>query len=172
MSALIKGFKLANQISNRSPMLLYTTTRNHWNKDFKPAPYPKTEEERVAAAKKYNLLPEEYKPYPDDGMGYGDYPHLPDVSADLKDPYYPYDLPDLKRNFNEPVHAEIDYWGEDRVGPEPTLISGRNQLLAFSGVMIGCFALYLWLEDKRMYRPAVKKQLPGDGKVHYTFERN
>lgn len=140
MSALIKGLKLANQVSSRSPMLLYTTTRNRkwitlpertslfayqfflcvdhldtkfyviktlivsdWNKDFKPAPYPTTEEERVAAAKKYNLLPQEYKPYPDDGMGYGDYPHLPDVSNDLKDPYYPYDMPDMKRNFNEPV---------------------------------------------------------------------
>lgn len=37
-----------------------------WNKDFKPAPYPETEEERRAAAKKYGLLPEEYKPYPPD----------------------------------------------------------------------------------------------------------
>lgn len=39
-----------------------------WNKDFKPAPYPETEEERRAAAKKYGLLPEEYKPYPPDCM--------------------------------------------------------------------------------------------------------
>lgn len=74
-----------------------------WNKDFKPAPFPTTEEERLAAAKKYNLLPEEYKPYPDDGVGLGDYPHLPDVPVELRDPYYPYDLPEMKRNFNEPV---------------------------------------------------------------------
>lgn len=74
-----------------------------WNKDFKPAQFPETEEQRAAAAKKYNVLPEEYKPYPDDGMGYGDYPQLPDVPADIKDPYYPYDMPNLKRNFGEPV---------------------------------------------------------------------
>lgn len=74
-----------------------------WNKDFKPAPYPTTEEERVAAAKKYNLLPQDYKSYPDDGVGYGDYPHLPDVPVETKDPYYPYDSPELKRNFGEPV---------------------------------------------------------------------
>lgn len=74
-----------------------------WNKDFKPAKFPTTEEERVAAAKKYNLLPEDYKPYPDDGTGYGDYPHLPDVPVETKDPYYPYDSPELKRNFGEPV---------------------------------------------------------------------
>lgn len=37
-----------------------------WNKDFKPDPLPKSEEERRAAAKKYGLLPEEYKTYPED----------------------------------------------------------------------------------------------------------
>lgn len=69
------------------------------------------------------------------------------------------------------IHAEIDYWGEDRVGPEPMLIPLQTQVLAFACVLLGSFALYYWLEDKRMYRPAVKKQLPGDGKVHYTFEQ-
>lgn len=38
-----------------------------WNKDFAPGPLPKTEEERRAAAKKYGLLPEEYRTYPEDG---------------------------------------------------------------------------------------------------------
>lgn len=38
-----------------------------WNKDWKPGQYPKTDEERRAAAKKYGLLPEDYKPYPDEG---------------------------------------------------------------------------------------------------------
>lgn len=74
-----------------------------WNKDYKPAPFPKTEQEIAAAAKKYNLLPEEYKPYADDGLGYGDYPHLPDVSIETRDAYYPYDFPEHKRNFKEPV---------------------------------------------------------------------
>lgn len=74
-----------------------------WNKDYKPAPFPKTEEERLAAAKKYNVLPEEYKPYADDGLGYGDYPKLPNVSVETRDPNYPYDFPEHKRNFHEPV---------------------------------------------------------------------
>lgn len=38
-----------------------------WNKDFKPGPLPTTEEERRAAAKKYGLLPEEYRTYENDG---------------------------------------------------------------------------------------------------------
>lgn len=35
-----------------------------------PGPYPKTPEERAAAAKKYNMRVEDYEPYPDDGMGW------------------------------------------------------------------------------------------------------
>ncbi|CAG2163376.1 unnamed protein product [Oppiella nova] len=47
-----------------------------WIRDWKPGQYPKTQEEREAAAKKYNLIPEDYEPYPE-GSGYGDYPKLP-----------------------------------------------------------------------------------------------
>jgi len=68
-----------------------------------PGPYPKTPEERAAAAKKYNLRVEDYEPYPDDGTGFGDYPMLPLKSVEGRDPYEDYDMPTLKRNFNEPV---------------------------------------------------------------------
>lgn len=37
--------------------------------DMLPGPYPRTPEERAAAAKKYNMRVEDYQPYPDDGMG-------------------------------------------------------------------------------------------------------
>lgn len=74
-----------------------------WNKDFKPGPYPTTPEERAKAAAKYNLLPEEYDCYPDDGSGKGDYPNIPMISLDAKDPFYPYDYPELKRNYKEVV---------------------------------------------------------------------
>merc|ERR1712099_152797 len=55
-----------------------------WNYLWKPGPYPETEEERLAAAKKYGLIPEDYKPYPPDAFwnehvgpqGLGDYPML------------------------------------------------------------------------------------------------
>jgi len=72
-----------------------------------PGPYPKTPEERAAAAKKYNLRVEDYEPYPDDGEGYGDYPMLPRVSGEGRDPYESYDMPELKRNFNEPVSFRV-----------------------------------------------------------------
>lgn len=41
----------------------------HMTKDMLPGSYPRTPEERAAAAKKYNMLVEDYEPYPDDGMG-------------------------------------------------------------------------------------------------------
>lgn len=74
-----------------------------WNKDWKPGPYPVTQEERAAAARKYGLRLEDYEPYPDDGTGYGDYPKLPVVSAESRDPYINWDHPEHRRNFGEPV---------------------------------------------------------------------
>lgn len=73
--------------------------------DWKPGPYPKTKEEREAAAKKYGLLPEEYEPYPDDGSGYGDYPNLPIVSDDTKDQNLPWTTNNTLqvRNYGEAV---------------------------------------------------------------------
>jgi len=80
-----------------------------WNKDYKPGPYPQTEKERLAAAKKYYLLPEEYKPYADDGLGYGDYPKVGyGLGVEAKDSYYPWDYPEHKRNQHEPVSANIN----------------------------------------------------------------
>lgn len=70
-----------------------------------PGPRPKTEEEMKKAAKKYGLHPAEYKLYPDDGEHpVGDYPHLPDIGNALKDPYYPYDYPEDRRNYGETVN--------------------------------------------------------------------
>lgn len=74
-----------------------------WNKDWLPDSYPNTDVEREKAAKKYNLHPKEYKPYADDGFGHGDYPKLPFHGAVTRDPFYPYDNPEYKRNFNEVV---------------------------------------------------------------------
>ena len=74
-----------------------------WNKDWKPGPFPTSPEERAAAAKKYGLRVEDYDVYPDDGTGFGDYPKLPYMSGDFRDPYEDWDMPELKRNFGEPV---------------------------------------------------------------------
>lgn len=40
----------------------------------------------------------------------------------------------------------------------------------FFAVVGGFTALTIFFEDKKMFRPAMPKQMPGDGKKHYTFE--
>lgn len=113
--ALVKFGRFAVKLTNKSSLGAVVSVRNHWNKDFKPAPYPQTQKEREAAAKKYGVPIEEYEPFPDDGLGYGDYPKLPHKSIELRDPYYPYDYPEHRRNFNEPIDANLDEISEDRV---------------------------------------------------------
>ncbi|XP_022919399.1 NADH dehydrogenase [ubiquinone] 1 beta subcomplex subunit 8, mitochondrial [Onthophagus taurus] len=168
--SLIKTHKLAKLCLKSNP-ILFTSIRNHWNKDYKPMAYPQTEKERKAAAAKYGLLPEEYKPLPDDGTGLGDYPDLPFVSAESKDAYYPYDFPELKRNFNEPIHAEADMIGEDRYDVSARLrVPMSTQWFQFLGVMFGTFAIYYWLEDCKMFIGQLPKQYPLDDKPSYTFE--
>lgn len=49
------------------------------------------------------MHPSEYQPYPDDGLGFGDYPKLKDEPVESRDPYYPWDMPELKRNFGDTV---------------------------------------------------------------------
>ncbi|GAB6029639.1 hypothetical protein CHUAL_005376 [Chamberlinius hualienensis] len=99
-TAVSKLLRNANKTAQFTPLV-----RTYWNKDWQPGQYPKTEAERAAAAKKYGLIPEDYKPFPisDTGINYGDYPQLENVSAECRDPYEAYDFPELRRNFGEPV---------------------------------------------------------------------
>ena len=58
------------QKAARNVVPLGARTASHITKDMLPGPYPKTPEERAAAAKKYNMRVEDYEPYPDDGTGW------------------------------------------------------------------------------------------------------
>ncbi|XP_038209314.1 NADH dehydrogenase [ubiquinone] 1 beta subcomplex subunit 8, mitochondrial [Zerene cesonia] len=167
-SIIKKAFLLKPNVVRKSVGIFCNATRNHWNYQYKPGPFPKSQAEREAAAKKYGLTPEEYQPYPEE-MGYGDYPKLPDIGADSKDPHYPYDLPDLKRNFNEPFHARAEIFGEDRydISMKPR-IPVWEQWCWFLGCMTGFFALFFYLEDFKFGRPVTEKQYPRDG-PHYMF---
>ncbi|KAK9872634.1 hypothetical protein WA026_018767 [Henosepilachna vigintioctopunctata] len=168
-------FKCYNRLSrlplNNSNSVLVTSVRNHWNKDYKPGPFPKTEAERLAAAKKYDMHPSEYAPYNDDGTGFGDYPKFKAQSAESKDPNYPWDFPEFKRNFNEPLHVQFDLFREDRYDinyrPNP---SCKVQFAQYIGVMSLSFLIYWLCDQVKGFLPAVPKQYPGVGKKHYTFD--
>jgi len=145
----------------------------YWNRDWRPADeVPKTEEERRAAAKKYGLILEDYKTYEADGTGYGDYPNLPLVSAESRDPHALYDIPELKRNFGEPMPVDADMIGEDRWD-----ISRRlrwpitTMLAAYVGCMSVLAILFFIGQEVRFYPvKMMNRQMLTDNKKHYSFE--
>lgn len=170
MNSLIKALKHPS-IFLQNNSILVTATRHHWMKDFKPGPYPKTDVERKKAAAKYGLHPNEYEPYPDDGQGFGDYPKLPMESMESRDPFYPWDHPELKRNFNEPMHAEYDLIREDRYDVSAKLRLPMWALWAqFLGTMFGTYLIYRFLDNVKMFHAALPKQYPFKGEKHFTFE--
>uniref|UniRef100_A0A8C8VQY2 NADH dehydrogenase [ubiquinone] 1 beta subcomplex subunit 8, mitochondrial n=1 Tax=Pelusios castaneus TaxID=367368 RepID=A0A8C8VQY2_9SAUR len=125
-----------------------------------PGKYPRTPEERAAAAKKYNMRVEDYEPYPDDGMGYGDYPKLPERSQSERDPWYQWDDPFMRRNWGEPMHWDFDVFVRTRIDTSPTILPWnilcRNVVLLFA-----FFGVLAWIGQKYpMYRPVGPKQYP------------
>jgi len=145
----------------------------YWNRDWMPAlKLPKTEEEKRAAAKKYGLIPADYDTYADDGTGFGDYPKLPMVSADSRDPHALYDMPEFKRNYGEPLHVHADMIGEDRWDINRRFrFSVTNMFLTYVGVMTG-FALLFFLGEEIKLIPVrmMPPHMLYDGKKHYSFE--
>ncbi|XP_058810463.1 NADH dehydrogenase [ubiquinone] 1 beta subcomplex subunit 8, mitochondrial [Phymastichus coffea] len=170
---LVKSASVLVRLNLNRNVYTYHSNYAYWNKDWLPGPYPKTEEECINAAKKYNLHPEEYKPYPDDGFGYGDYPNLPYKGVALRDPYYPYDQPEYKRNFNESVHIDIDLLSEDRcdVGASQRY-SRKFVILSFCIIFGGLFGSCYLSNSVPIFQPVMEKQYPWNGKKYYTFIKN
>ncbi|XP_007101615.1 NADH dehydrogenase [ubiquinone] 1 beta subcomplex subunit 8, mitochondrial [Physeter macrocephalus] len=148
------------QGASRNVVPMGARTASRITKDMLPGPYPRTPEERAAAAKKYNMRVEDYEPYPDDGMGYGDYPKLPDRSQQERDPWYDWDHPDLRLNWGEPMHWDLDMYIRNRVDTSPTPVSWNlmcKHLFGFVAFMLFMF----WVgETYPTYQPVGPKQYP------------
>uniref|UniRef100_A0A914CQ98 Uncharacterized protein n=1 Tax=Acrobeloides nanus TaxID=290746 RepID=A0A914CQ98_9BILA len=151
-------------------------------KDHKPGPYPKTEEERRAAAIKYGLRPEDYKPL--DQSDYlrssGDYPNLDaegakankyrTVNFDVRDPFENYTTTLFRRNFNEPVPREFVQMGPERItytGLEDFQELNWKNILLNVVVFGAIFAFAFWTSqsnpDRFRYKnPAMPKEYPYD----------
>ncbi|XP_038181683.1 NADH dehydrogenase [ubiquinone] 1 beta subcomplex subunit 8, mitochondrial isoform X2 [Arvicola amphibius] len=129
-------------------------------KDMLPGRYPRTPEERAAAAKKYNMRVEDYEPYPDDGMGYGDYPKLPDRSQQERDPWYEWDHPDLRLNWGETIPWDLDMYIRNRVDTSPTPVSWNVMCKHLFG-FVAFMAFMFWVgETFPSYQPVGPKQYP------------
>jgi len=162
------GHKLAlNQ--TRAISTTVPTKAGYWNKDWRPTDEPPTTEEgKRAAAKKYGMIPEDYETYANDGTGYGDYPKLPLISAESRDPHALYDFPELKRNFGEPMHVDFDMVGEDRWDYNKRYrVPMLTMLASFLGVMFGGWGLFCLGEYVRVVPvPMMPRQFP-PGSVEY-----
>jgi len=179
MAALRMFGQLISKSHSAAPKLLKPESsviasdrmKGYWNRDWKPNPVaPETPEQRAAAAHKYGLIPADYKPMPDDGERIGDYPDIPLVAAEARDPYYNWDMPELRRDYSEPLHQNMDMHGEDRYNANRTLRYSLKQMLAaFMSVMVGYTLLFIYFDDKKMFRPVMPPHYRRDG-VHYTFE--
>ncbi|XP_078052847.1 NADH:ubiquinone oxidoreductase subunit ASHI [Augochlora pura] len=143
--------------------------RMSWPTEMKiwvPGPTPKTEWARRRAAAKYNMHPNEYIP----SGKLGDYPKLPTIGVEAKDPYYPWDFPSLRRNYGEVIHPGFDMMGEDRFAYGVRVPYNYYKCSAIF-VVLYIFMIFIVPNITPKTKPVfVDKQLPFDGKVHYSFE--
>ncbi|CAH8608234.1 unnamed protein product [Schistosoma margrebowiei] len=90
----------------------------YYHIEWKPKPYPCTKAEREAAAKRYNLLPSDYKPFEDDGLAPGDYFYVEPYNALSRSPWEPYDFPRERRDFNDPQQFNAQMYLASGHNPE------------------------------------------------------
>ncbi|XP_020373786.1 NADH dehydrogenase [ubiquinone] 1 beta subcomplex subunit 8, mitochondrial isoform X2 [Rhincodon typus] len=138
----------------------YVRAASSISKDMLPGPYPSTPEERAQAAKKYNMRVEDYEPYPDDGMGFGDYPKLPDRSQQERDPWYTWDEPDLRRNWGEPMHWDFDMFIRNRVDTSPGPVDWSTMVKTLGGFVGFMLFMFFLGELFPSYQPVAPKQYP------------
>ena len=125
--------------------------------------------ERIAAAKKYGLIPEDYKPYPNDGrfnpnighQGMGDYPMLEPSSADSRSGHINWDDYDLKRNFGEPLH--YNFYKQQETRYDDTTRHRYSEWQSFGYFLLTvtafCAPFYL-LRNYPLHPPTTLDQLP------------
>lgn len=121
------------------------------DRDWQPGPYPKTEAERLAAAKKYNLLPEEYQAYDPEkwDFAYGDYPQLPNICFRDKDPYYPFDYSANRLNYGEPIHVCQEMYGPSGVYMNIDFdVPAYEMILAYTIVIVSIVYVNYFFRNK------------------------
>ncbi len=141
----------------------------HWM----PGPYPKTEAERLAAAKKYNLLPEEYQAYDPEKweFAYGDYPQLPNICYHDCDPYYAWDYPALGKDYGAVWHVNSELYGNfgltlNRENHIPFSEVFWTYVIAISTVFYVMYLIEYKYECITMYKP-MHRIHPGEVYYHY-----
>lgn len=143
-------------------------------RDNRPNKYPETEAERKAAALRYGMRPEDYKPHDPNtslNQAVGDYPDLGEVNYAIKDPHEAYTDRWHRRNFGEPVHIHWIGRRADRItwtGVEAEAVDMKHvwhKILLFYGAIV-LFAYWQMTAPRhgtlRWKTPMMPKQYPFD----------
>lgn len=99
-----------NHITKRNFSATGILSASDWFKEV--GPWPRTKKERERAARKYNLIPEDYEPF-EELEAWGDYPKLPVVGAYNRDWYEDFDDIWEMHTYGEPMEISYDItrWG-------------------------------------------------------------
>lgn len=140
---------------------------------FEVGPYPRTKEERERAARKYNLIPEDYEPH-EEGDALGDYPKLKAIGAFNRNPYDDFDDVWDNRFYGEVYHKDADLYQWERIDP---LAGEKKEIpkLKLTLISIGSFLILptlTWLfnrYDIHVNHPyKIRKSMP-EGTKYYEF---
>lgn len=173
MNHLINISRRSILLTNRLPIQTSIRTVLN-NREWRPKEeVPVTAEDRAATARKYNMLPEDYKPLPPERNA-GD---MPDVQPAGKffdrSPWEDYDYPMDRQNWNEPRHPQ-DHVKFDKTrlgyGPEkqPVIVKELLKLLMFP---VSFILLAYGLHALEFMNPTFRSPKPEPGVVHYSFEK-
>lgn len=127
---------------------------DHPHPELTVGDYPRTEEDRIRAARKYNLIPEDYEPYDEDD-GFGDYPKLPAVGDYNRDWYDDFDDPSDNRFYGETLHLHYDLYMWERVDPldkiKPGYVPLWKKAIIFAGICLFVPVYKYTLETNRIH---------------------
>jgi NADH dehydrogenase (ubiquinone) 1 beta subcomplex subunit 8 len=161
-------------LTNRLPIQTSVRTALN-NRDWRPnEEAPVTVEDRAATARKYNMLPEDYKSYPPE-RNVGDMPVVEPAGRFFeRSPWEDYDYPMDRQNWNEPRHPDdhIKY-DKTRLGygekNQPVIMKDLLKLLILPVTII--LAIY-GLRSIEFMNPTFESPRIEPGVVHYSFEKN
>lgn len=173
MNHLINISKRTVLLPNRLPIQSSIRTVLN-NREWRPfEEIPATKEDRAATAKKYNMLPEDYKSYPVEKNA-GDMPDVAPAGRFFeRSPWEDYDYPLERQNWNEPRHPDdhIKY-DKTRLGHgearQPSIKKELFKLLLLPVIFIlGAYGL----RSFQFMNPTFHSPKVEPGVVHYTFEK-
>jgi hypothetical protein len=174
MNNLLSLSRRTTLLANRLP--LQTAVRTALNsRDWRPnEEAPVTVEDRAATARKYNMLPEDYKPFSPESNA-GDMPDVAPAGTYFeRSPWEDYDYPMDRQNWNEPRHPydHIKYDKTRLAYPEqrnPTLMKDLLKLLMIPTlIMLGAYSL----QSLELMTPTFRSPRLETGVVHYSFEKD